>query len=63
MLDACGPMCEYRGTLKKPGVLMHLFEELSRALWQRRKTNGCCGGLSSTVGSSVATDAQIEAEA
>ena len=31
MLDACGPMCEYRGTLKKLGVLMHLFEELSRA--------------------------------
>lgn len=29
MSDVCGPPCEYRGTLKMPIALMHLFEKLN----------------------------------
>ena len=64
MLDVCGPLSRYWDVPKMLAGLMCLFEELQEVLCRKAKKGNAWlgGGLTSTVGSSVATDAQLEAE-
>ncbi len=64
MSDVCGPLSRYWDVPKMLAGLICLFEELQEVLCRKAKKGNAWlgGGLTSTVGSSVATDAQLEAE-
>ena len=43
MLDACGPLYEYRDTLRRLATLMRLFEKLCTVAKKRNKFAGAMG--------------------